>query len=99
MHKKCFFLDDTNAKIFVNKLIFQVTIQFNTNAASPSEMVFLNVTANPGSLVNILAVDKSILLLRTANDITTTDVIIYYFVIAIARHLCKNKKEFFKETS
>lgn len=54
----------------------QVTIKFDKNMAEPADRVVLHVTADPGSLVNVLAVDKSILLLRSANDITAADVCI-----------------------
>ncbi|XP_071158706.1 CD109 antigen-like isoform X2 [Mytilus edulis] len=53
----------------------KVTIKFDKNMAEPADRVVLHITADPGSLVNVLAVDKSILLLRSANDITAADVL------------------------
>ncbi|XP_063425362.1 CD109 antigen-like [Mytilus trossulus] len=53
----------------------KVTIKFDKTMAEPADRVVLRVTADPGSLVNVLAVDKSILLLRSANDITAADVL------------------------
>ncbi|CAC5397371.1 CD109 [Mytilus coruscus] len=53
----------------------KVTLKFDKNMAEPADRVVLHVTADPGSLVNVLAVDKSILLLRSANDITAADVL------------------------
>ena len=52
----------------------QVSLKFNKETVQPAEQVELVVTADPRSLVNILAVDKSILLLKTGNDITVQDV-------------------------
>jgi CD109 antigen len=47
-----------------------VSISFDTTKAEPHTNVSLEVTAEPGSEVYILAVDQSVLLLRTGNDIT-----------------------------
>jgi hypothetical protein len=43
----------------------------------PAEDVELEITADPNSLVNVLAVDKSILLIGTGNDISVENVNIY----------------------
>ena len=45
----------------------------------PAEDVELEITADPNSLVNVLAVDKSILLIGTGNDITVENVRNYIF--------------------
>ncbi|XP_052103780.1 CD109 antigen-like [Mytilus californianus] len=51
-----------------------VSLKFNKKTATPGEEVSLQVTADQKSLVNVLAVDKSVLLLKSGNDITTQDV-------------------------
>lgn len=56
--------------MFENK----VSLSFNKKRVLPGTTVNLNVRADPASLVNILAVDKSVLLLRTGNDVTVNDV-------------------------
>ncbi|KAK3607705.1 hypothetical protein CHS0354_016729 [Potamilus streckersoni] len=50
----------------------QVSIDFNRANAKPGEGVSLEVRAHPGSDVNLLAVDKSVLLAKSGNDITRT---------------------------
>ncbi|XP_052071276.1 CD109 antigen-like [Mytilus californianus] len=57
--------------IFNNK----VSINFNTKRAKPGDEVQVELTADPNSLVNVLAVDKSVLLLKSGNDITTQNVL------------------------
>ncbi|XP_064609639.1 CD109 antigen-like [Liolophura sinensis] len=52
--------------IFQNK----VSVNFNTPKAQPGDHVDLHVTADPDSQVSILAVDQSVLLLKSGNDIT-----------------------------
>ncbi|XP_064610073.1 CD109 antigen-like [Liolophura sinensis] len=52
--------------IFQNK----VSVNFNTPKAQPGDQVDCHVTADPDSHVNILAVDQSVLLLKSGNDIT-----------------------------
>lgn len=51
-----------------------MAINFNTRRAKPGDDVEVELTADPNSLVNVLAVDKSVLLLKSGNDITTQDV-------------------------
>lgn len=53
---------------------FQVSIKFNKKKALPGEKVELQIKADAKSLVNILSVDKSVLLYKTGNDITVQDV-------------------------
>ncbi|XP_052103778.1 CD109 antigen-like [Mytilus californianus] len=57
--------------IFNNK----VSINFNSRRAKPGDEVQVELTADPNSLVNVLAVDKSVLLLKSGNDITTQNVL------------------------
>ncbi|VDI12906.1 CD109 antigen [Mytilus galloprovincialis] len=52
-----------------------VTMEFDKKIVEPGQAVNLKVKADPGSLVNILAVDKSVLLLGNANDITANNVL------------------------
>ncbi|KAH3835369.1 hypothetical protein DPMN_108715 [Dreissena polymorpha] len=61
-----FIVDDA----FENK----VTVQFDQTNVQPKTPVNLKVTADVGSLVNVLAVDKSVLLFRQGNDITPQSV-------------------------
>lgn len=49
-------------------------MKFDKEVVEPGNQVKLEVKADPGSLVNIVAVDKSILLLGNANDITANNV-------------------------
>lgn len=52
-------------------IFFQVAISFDqTSPQEPQTAVTLRVKADPGSVVNILAVDRSVQLLASGNDIT-----------------------------
>ncbi|KAL4230965.1 hypothetical protein ACF0H5_011338 [Mactra antiquata] len=53
----------------------QVSIDFDKTKAQPGESVNVVVTADPQSLVNLLAVDQSVLLLKSGNDVTASEVI------------------------
>lgn len=55
--------------------ILQVEISFDRAKAEPAENVSLLITSDPVSLVNLLAVDQSVLLLGTGNDVTQREVI------------------------
>ncbi|KAH3723817.1 hypothetical protein DPMN_049611 [Dreissena polymorpha] len=55
---------------FMNKVV----VNFNKTDASPSDKIRFGVSADVGSNVNVLAVDKSVLLLGTGNDITQSQV-------------------------
>ncbi|KAJ8297468.1 hypothetical protein KUTeg_023999 [Tegillarca granosa] len=57
--------------VFDNK----VSIHFDKTKAQPGENVNVEVTADPQSLVNLLAVDQSVLLLKSGNDITPEEVV------------------------
>jgi len=52
----------------------QVAISFDKTTAQPGENVSVTVTADPQSFVNLLAVDQSVLLLKSGNDISQADV-------------------------
>ena len=54
--------------------LFQVSLEFNVNETSPANRVSLRVSADIGSKVNILAVDKSVLHLKSGNDVSDDDV-------------------------
>jgi len=49
-------------------------MSFDRSQAEPAENVSLEIRTDPNSLVNVLAVDQSVLLLATGNDVTQTDV-------------------------
>jgi len=51
-----------------------VSISFDRTTAEPAENVSLHISTDPVSLVNILAVDQSVLLMASGNDITQIDV-------------------------
>ncbi|KAK3100069.1 hypothetical protein FSP39_014251 [Pinctada imbricata] len=53
----------------------QVSIGFDKTKAQPGDHVNVQVTADPHSLVSLLAVDQSVLLLKSGNDITPEEVI------------------------
>lgn len=50
--------------------VLQVSIQFNETNVRPGTPVSLQVTADEGSMVKVLAVDKSVILMADGNDIT-----------------------------
>lgn len=52
----------------------QVSISFDKTKAQPGDAVNVQVTADPMSVVNLLAVDQSVLLLKSGNDITQSQV-------------------------
>ncbi|KAL5015784.1 hypothetical protein ScPMuIL_005373 [Solemya velum] len=56
---------------FLNK----VTLDFDRNQVLPGDNVGLTISADPNSFVYILAVDQSVLLLKTGNDITQSQVL------------------------
>ncbi|XP_067660553.1 CD109 antigen-like [Haliotis asinina] len=57
--------------VFENK----VSISMDKTSAQPGDSVNVQVTADPQSLVNLLAADQSVLLLKSGNDITQSEVI------------------------
>ncbi|XP_012946903.1 CD109 antigen [Aplysia californica] len=56
--------------------IFQneVSIDFSVNKSEPHRNISVQLTADANSTVNVLAVDQSVLLLKTGNDITAEKV-------------------------
>ncbi|KAL3880815.1 hypothetical protein ACJMK2_033022, partial [Sinanodonta woodiana] len=53
----------------------QVDIDFDTTRAQPGDNVHVVVKADAHSVVHLLAVDQSVLLLKSGNDVTATQVI------------------------
>ncbi|XP_021378251.1 CD109 antigen-like isoform X3 [Mizuhopecten yessoensis] len=53
----------------------EVSIRFDKTKAQPGEGINVDVTADPNSIVNLLAVDQSVLLLKSGNDITPAEVV------------------------
>lgn len=47
-----------------------VTLTSNVNQASPGEPIKFSVHASPNSFVGLLAIDQSVLLLKSGNDLT-----------------------------
>ena len=59
--------------------VLQVDVSFQTNSRhvtklKPGHSVDVRVGADPGSLCNLLVVDKSVLLMRSGNDISPGEV-------------------------
>ncbi|XP_064609177.1 LOW QUALITY PROTEIN: CD109 antigen-like [Liolophura sinensis] len=52
----------------------QVSVHFNKAKAEPGQDVDVIVSADANSVVNLLAVDQSVILLKSGNDITPTQV-------------------------
>lgn len=50
-------------------------IRFNKVVAEPGEIVKVRVSGTPQSSVSLLAVDQSVLLLKSGNDITESQII------------------------
>ena len=46
----------------------------STNMSEPHADLEVTVTADPDSVVNLLAVDQSVLLMKTGNDVTPDEV-------------------------
>ncbi|CAK5056371.1 unnamed protein product [Meloidogyne enterolobii] len=67
-----------NKEIIVDAVDFKVeglfrnnvTLTSNVNQASPGEPIKLSVHASPNSFVGLLAIDQSVLLLKSGNDLT-----------------------------
>ncbi|XP_071959469.1 CD109 antigen-like [Antedon mediterranea] len=53
----------------------QVSLSFSSDVVEPSDNINVDITATEGSLVYLLAVDQSVLLLKSGNDITQQKVI------------------------
>lgn len=50
--------------------MLQVSMNFMKDEVLPGSQMLVDLQADPKSQINILAVDKSVLLLKTGNDIT-----------------------------
>ena len=59
----------------------QVSVGFNRNESQPAQEVEVVLTADPMSMVNVLAVDQSVLLLKSGNDITEDKVSCWTFLL------------------
>ncbi|XP_060607320.1 CD109 antigen-like isoform X2 [Ruditapes philippinarum] len=66
-----YFQVQDSSKKFRNK----IALSFNKATAEPGDSVSLSVSTNPMSLVNMLAVDQSVMYLAKGNDITGNDII------------------------
>lgn len=78
--------------------VLQVSIDFDRQKAQPHDDVHVIVTADPASIVNLLAVDQSVLLLKSGNDITASEVLtllelplLNYFIYR-SKEKVKNRK-------
>ncbi|KAL4237869.1 hypothetical protein ACF0H5_002579 [Mactra antiquata] len=58
-----------------NKFKNKISLSFDQTTAEPGENVSLSIVTDPMSLVNLLAVDQSVLLLASGNDVTQGDII------------------------
>ncbi|XP_041357546.1 CD109 antigen-like [Gigantopelta aegis] len=71
-----------NGEVVADSLAFEVqgvfnnkvSVKFSKNSSEPHKVIEVHVTADPKSQVNLLAVDQSVLLLKSGNDITTDEV-------------------------
>ena len=56
-------------------------MSFNKTSAEPGTSVALEMSTSPNSLVNVLAVDQSLVLLAgSGNEVTQSDVRLHYFM-------------------
>lgn len=53
-----------------------MSLNFSRVEAEPGDKLNLTISADPQSIVNLLAVDQSVRILGTGNDITQTEVCI-----------------------
>ena len=60
--------------LLISMYFFQVSINFDRRQVQPGNEVILSLKADPHSLVNVLAVDKSVLLLKSGNDLSQDEV-------------------------
>lgn len=51
-----------------------IDLDVTPNTAKPGQMVDINVKSNPNSYVGLLGIDKSVLILRSGNDLSINDV-------------------------
>ena len=52
----------------------QVSVKVNTTNTEPADPVAITVDADPSSVAHLAAIDQSVLLLRSGNDVTADDV-------------------------
>nr|KAG5687089.1 hypothetical protein BaRGS_000935 [Batillaria attramentaria] len=52
----------------------EVTIEMSTNKSEPHTDLDVYLTADPNSVVHLLAVDQSVLLVKSGNDVTPGEV-------------------------
>ena len=55
-----------------------MSVDFDKKKAQPHENVNLIVSADPDSIVNLLAVDQSVLLMKSGNDIREREVMTFF---------------------
>ena len=61
--------------IFENAFFYlQVSVKLNTTDAGPGAPVAVTLDADPSSVAHLAAIDQSVLLLRSGNDVTADDV-------------------------
>ena len=51
-----------------------MAIDYSDKSVEPGNNITLHITTDPQSMVHLLAVDQSVLLMETGNDITQGDV-------------------------
>ena len=66
-------LSKTSKPVFTFSVL-QVSVQMDKSQAEPADTVQVTVRASPLSTAYLLAVDQSVLLLRSGNDITAGQV-------------------------
>ncbi|KAJ8305154.1 hypothetical protein KUTeg_017289 [Tegillarca granosa] len=78
-----YYLEQQSGQIFADSATInvegtlrnKVSLNFNATTAKPGECIDLDVSADPNSMVNVLAVDQSVMLLGSGNDISESEVI------------------------
>ena len=83
-------------RILICIFVLQVSISFDRSTAEPAENISLQISTDPMSLVNLLAVDQSVLLMATGNDVTQVDVRI--FIEIFFSRVITNKRHNFIHT-
>jgi len=63
-----------NITFLLSILFLQVSVSFDQTTVQPADDVTVTVNAYPGSYVGLLAVDQSVLLLKSGNDVTQSTV-------------------------
>lgn len=51
-----------------------IDLDITPNEAKPGQMVDINVKSNPNAYVGLLGIDKSVLILRSGNDLSRDDI-------------------------